>query len=98
MDFYGYSRQRENAFRITPENNAPEQASFTTTMTWQMVRRNNVPRRKTKNFTVTLKRGEGRPSPEAGSLVRGLVGLSTLPGRKACNPASPRREKPSSFI
>lgn len=76
VDFYGYSGNAKMAFRITPENNAPEQASFTTTMTWQMCAE-QCAAPETKNFTVTLKRGEGRPSPEAGSLVRGLVGLST---------------------
>ena len=76
VDFYGYSGKAKMAFRITPENNAPEQASFTTTMTWQMCAE-QCAAPETRDFTVTLKRGEGRPSPEAASLVRGLVGLST---------------------
>ena len=75
MDFYGYSGNAKMAFRITPENNAPEQASFTTTMTWQMCAE-QCAAPETKNFTVTLKRGEGRPLP--GSRLPGPGTCETL--------------------
>ena len=36
VDFYGYSGKAKMAFRVTPEKDAPPEATFTTTMTWQM--------------------------------------------------------------
>lgn len=78
VNFYGYSGKAKMAFRITPEKDAPEQAAFTTTMTWQMCAE-QCAAPETKDFSVTLKRGEGTPSPDASALTEGLAGLSVPP-------------------
>ena len=64
VDFYGYSGKAKMAFRVTPEKEAPPEATFTTTMTWQMCAE-QCAAPETKNFSVTLKRGNGQTAPDA---------------------------------
>ena len=75
VNFYGYSGTAKIAFRVTPEKDAPAEATFTTTMTWQMCAE-QCAAPETKNFNVTLKRGDGKAAPDAAELEKGLVGLS----------------------
>lgn len=78
VDFYGYDGQARMAFRVTPEASAPAEATFTTTMTWQMCAE-QCAAPETRDFNVTLKRGDGAPAPDAAALVRGMVGLTAPP-------------------
>lgn len=64
------------AFRVTPEKDAPAETTFTTTMTWQMCAE-QCAAPETKDFSVTLKRGDGQAAPDAAELSGGMAGLST---------------------
>lgn len=76
VNFYGYGDKAKMAFRITPEQNAPEEAAFTTSLTWQMCAE-QCAAPETKEFTVNLKQGDGQESTDSGSLTQNIVGLST---------------------
>ena len=76
VDFYGYSGKAKMAFRVTPEKDAPAETTFTTTMTWQMCAE-QCAAPETKDFSVTLKRGDGQAAPDAAELSGGMAGLST---------------------
>lgn len=76
VNFYGYSGKAKLAFRVTPDKDAPAEATFTTTMTWQMCAE-QCAAPETKDFSVTLKRGDGKAAPDAAELESGIVGLST---------------------
>ena len=69
VDFYGYSGKAKMAFRVTPEKDAPAETTFTTTMTWQMCAE-QCAAPETKDFSVTLKRGDGQAAPRRGRTVR----------------------------
>lgn len=75
VDFYGYSGKAKMAFRVTPEKDAPPEATFTTTMTWQMCAE-QCAAPETKNFSVTLKRGDGQTAPDAAELTGNMAGLA----------------------
>ena len=75
VDFYGYSGKAKMAFRVTPEKEAPPEATFTTTMTWQMCAE-QCAAPETKNFSVTLKRGNGQTAPDAAELTGNMAGLA----------------------
>lgn len=75
VDFYGYSGKVKMAFRLTPEKDAPAEAAFTTTMTWQMCAE-QCAAPETRDFSVTLKRGDGQTVPDAAELTRGMAGLA----------------------
>lgn len=63
------------AFRVTPEKDAPPEATFTTTMTWQMCAE-QCAAPETRNFNVTLKRGDGQTAPDAAELTGNMAGLA----------------------
>ena len=75
VDFYGYSGKAKMAFRVTPEKDAPPEATFTTTMTWQMCAE-QCAAPETRNFSVTLKRGDGQTAPDAAELTGNMAGLA----------------------
>ncbi len=75
VDFYGYSGKAKMAFRVTPEKDAPPEATFTTTMTWQMCAE-QCAAPETRNFNVTLKRGDGQTAPDAAELTGNMAGLA----------------------
>lgn len=75
VDFYGYSGKAKMAFRVTPEKDAPPEAMFTTTMTWQMCAE-QCAAPETRNFSVTLKRGDGQTAPDAAELTGNMAGLA----------------------
>lgn len=76
VNFYGYSGKVKMAFRITPEQNAPAEATFTTSLTWQMCAE-QCASPETKDFSVTLKQGDGSAAPHAPELTQNIVGLTT---------------------
>lgn len=76
VNFYGYSGKAKMAFLVTPEKDAPAEATFTTTITWQMCAE-QCAAPETKEFSVTLKRGDGKAAPDAAELEGGITGLST---------------------
>ncbi len=53
----------------------PPEATFTTTMTWQMCAE-QCAAPETKNFSVTLKRGDGQTAPDAAELTGNMAGLA----------------------
>ncbi len=76
VNFYGYSGTAKMAFRLTPEANAPQEASFTTSITWQMCAE-QCAAPETKEFTIKLNKGDAKATQEAPELAKGLVGVST---------------------
>ncbi|MFR4417565.1 MAG: protein-disulfide reductase DsbD domain-containing protein [Akkermansia sp.] len=80
VDFYGYSGKAKMAFRVTPEKDAPPEATFTTTMTWQMCAE-QCAAPETKDFSVT-KRGDGRAPPTRPNCPAAWQGLPPPTGRK----------------
>ncbi len=76
VTFYGYSGTAKMAFRLTPEANAPQEATFSTSITWQMCAE-QCAAPETKEFTIKLSKGDTKATPEAAQLAKGLVGVST---------------------
>ena len=101
VDFYGYSGKAKMAFRVTPEKDAPPEATFTTTMTWQMCAE-QCAAPETRNFSVTLKRGDGQTAPDAAELTGNMARLGgraespDFPGRENRHPAPQDKRTPRS--
>ena len=94
VDFYGYSGKAKMAFRVTPEKDAPPEATFTTTMTWQMCAE-QCAAPETRNFSVTLKRGDGQTAPDAAELTGNMAGLAAPDWAEGLKAGFPRKGKPS---
>ncbi len=75
--FYGYSNKAKLAFRITPEADAPAEATFTTTMSWQMCDESSCAAPETKTTSITLKKGNGEVSADSTELLKGIAGVTT---------------------
>lgn len=75
--FYGYSNKAKLAFRITPEADAPAEATFTTTMSWQMCDESSCAAPETKTNSITLKKGNGEAATDSAELLKGIAGVTT---------------------
>ncbi len=92
VTFYGYSGVGKMAFRITPEANAPQDATFTTSITWQMCAE-QCAAPETKESAVKLSKGDGKATADAAELAKGLVGITTPEWAKNLKAAIAQKDK-----